>query len=308
MSRPSDDPSPGSGMPEIVPMSDTVGAVDLDRPDLDSLLAGYGAGSDEAPAETVVDVPAETPPGAAPAADTTINPATSTPSAAPTPATAAATQRPPGAARIYTARRRRWPWVLLVAAILVVALGVYYAVSFVQVWSVGRSDQARPVDAIVVMGAAQYDGAPSPQLAARLDHVVDLWGDGLAPLVITTGGNLPGDRFTEAEASEAYLVERGVPAEAVLLENSGSNSYESLESVADMIGTRGLGEVLIVTDPYHALRSRLIAEDVGLTAYVSPTPYSVVTGPSSLRRHASEAAGVAVGRLIGFARLSGLTS
>ena len=309
MSRPSDDPSPGSGMPEIVPMSDTVGAVDLDRPDLDALLAGYGAGSDEAPAETVVDAQAETLLGAARAADTTITPATAGPApTAPAPVTEAATQQPPGAARIYTARRRKWPWVLLVAAIVVAALGAYYAVSFVQVWSVGRSDQVRPVDAIVVMGAAQYDGAPSPQLAARLDHVVDLWGDGLAPLVITTGGNQPGDRFTEAEASEAYLVERGVPAEAVLLENSGSNSYESLESVADMMGTRGLGEVLIVTDPYHALRSRLIAEDVGLTAYVSPTPYSVVTGPSSLRRHASEAAGVAVGRLIGFARLSGLTS
>jgi uncharacterized SAM-binding protein YcdF (DUF218 family) len=308
MSRPSDDPSPGSGMPEIVPMSDTVGAVDLDRPDLDALLAGYGAGSDEAPAETVVDAQTETLLGAAPAADTTISPATAAAPTAPAPVTEAATQRPPGAARIYTARRRRWPWVLLVAAVVVTALGAYYAVSFVQVWSVGRSDQARPVDAIVVMGAAQYDGTPSPQLAARLDHVVDLWGDGLAPLVIVTGGNQPGDRFTEAEASEAYLVDRGVPAQAVLLENSGSNSYESLESVADMMGSRGLGEVLIVTDPYHALRSRLIAEDVGMTAYVSPTPYSVVTGPSSLRRHASEAAGVALGRLIGFARLSGLTS
>ena len=95
----------------------------------------------------------------------------------------------------------------------------YYAVSFLQVWSTGRSDQARPVDAIVVMGAAQYDGEPSPQLAARLDHVVELWPQGLAPLVVVTGGNRPGDRFTEAEASAAYLTERGVPADAIVLED-----------------------------------------------------------------------------------------
>ena len=94
----------------------------------------------------------------------------------------------------------------------------YYLVSLYQVWSTGRSDQARPVDAIVVMGAAQYDGDPSPQLAARLDHVAELWPQGLAPLVVVTGGNQPGDRFTEAEASAAYLVERGVPADAIVLE------------------------------------------------------------------------------------------
>ena len=71
------------------------------------------------------------------------------------------------------------------------------------------------------MGAAQYDGEPSPQLAARLDHVVELWPQGLAPLVVVTGGNRPGDRFTEAEASAAYLIERGVPADAIVLEDAG---------------------------------------------------------------------------------------
>ena len=92
--------------------------------------------------------------------------------------------------------------------LLLIAVG-YSLVSFWQVWSTGRSDEARAVDAIVVMGAAQYDGRPSPQLAARLDHAVDLWNDGLAPVVIVTGGNQEGDRFTEASTSAAYLVERG---------------------------------------------------------------------------------------------------
>jgi uncharacterized SAM-binding protein YcdF (DUF218 family) len=192
---------------------------------------------------------------------------------------------------------------VLAGVLVLVILFGYYLVSLFQVWSTGRGDQARPVDAIVVMGAAQYDGEPSPQLAARLDHVVELWPQGIAPLVVVTGGNQPGDRFTEAEASARYLVERGVPEEAVVLENEGGNSYESLEGVADLLAERGLSDVLIVTDPYHSLRSRLIAEDLGLTAYVSPTPSSVVTGGESLVRHFQEAAGVSVGRLVGFDRL-----
>jgi uncharacterized SAM-binding protein YcdF (DUF218 family) len=204
--------------------------------------------------------------------------------------------------RWFRIRRR----IVAALAILVVLGLAYYFVSLVQVWQTGQVDDDGPVDAIVVMGAAQYDGRPSPQLAARLDHVVELWPEGIAPLVVVTGGNLPGDRFTEAEASAAYLTERGVPADALLLENDGSNSYESLEGVEELLAARGLDEVLIVTDPYHALRSRLIAEEVGLNASVSSTDTSVVTGGDSLRRHFQEAGGVAVGRIIGFDRLTSL--
>lgn len=189
------------------------------------------------------------------------------------------------------------------ALVLVVGLG-YYLVTLAQVWSTGRSDDRDPADAIVVMGAAQYDGRPSPQLAARLDHVVEIWPDDVAPLVVVTGGKIPGDRFTEAEASAAYLTERGVPESALLLENDGSNSYESLAGVADLLSERGLDSVVIVTDPYHALRSELIAAEVGLDASVSSTDTSVVTGGDSLVRHLKEAGGVAVGRIIGFERLS----
>jgi uncharacterized SAM-binding protein YcdF (DUF218 family) len=202
---------------------------------------------------------------------------------------------------------RRWRAALLAGVALAALVVLYSFVSLWQVWSTGRSDQARPVDAIVVLGAAQYDGRPSPQLAARLDQVVELWPQDLAPLVIVTGGNQPGDRFTEAEASANYLIDRGVPESAILLEDAGSTTYESLEDVAEILEARGLDSVLIVTDPYHALRSRLIAQEVGMVAYVSPTDTSVVTGVSSLKRQLGEAAGVAVGRIIGFERLSGLT-
>jgi uncharacterized SAM-binding protein YcdF (DUF218 family) len=199
--------------------------------------------------------------------------------------------------------RRALRRALLAGALVVLAVVGYYLVTLYQVWSTGRGDQARSVDAIVVMGAAQYDGVPSPQLAARLDHVVELWPQGLASLVVVTGGNQPGDRFTEAEASANYLVERGVPADAIVQETVGHNTYESLRGAADLLAERGLSRVLIVTDPYHSLRSRLTAEDVGLTAYVSPAPTSVVTGGESFARELREAAGIAIGRLVGFDRL-----
>jgi uncharacterized SAM-binding protein YcdF (DUF218 family) len=201
----------------------------------------------------------------------------------------------------YGDRRRALLRGLLI--VLALLLG-YYLLSLFQVWSTGRTDQARGVDAIVVMGAAQYDGRPSPQLAGRLDHVVELWPLGLASTVVVTGGKQPGDRFTEAETSAAYLIERGVPEAAIVLENVGRSTNESMRNVAALLSSDlGKTSVLIVTDPYHSLRSRLIAQDVGLTAYVSPTPYSVVTGTRSLRRNLLEAGGVAVGRIVGFGRL-----
>ncbi len=208
---------------------------------------------------------------------------------------------------LRVSRRRIWPRVLQVGAAVLALASVYFVVTVWQVYSTGTTDQRRPVDAIVVMGAAQYDGRPSPQLAARLDHVVELWPEGLAPLVVVTGGKRPSDRFTEAEASAAYLVERGVPESAILRETLGSTSYESLDVVQALLEIRGLDSVLIVTDPYHALRSRMIAAELGLTAYVSPTDTSVVTGTRAFERELGEAAGISVGRIIGFDRLSALT-
>ena len=198
-----------------------------------------------------------------------------------------------------------------VVGLLCIISLVYGCINVAQVWWVGKSDQARAVDAIVVLGVAQYDGRPSPQLQARLDHALALWQEGLSPLVITTGGNQPGDRFTEAETSANYLIKgsliSAVPTESIVQENSGSTTRESLIGVRDIMQSRGLHSVLIVTDPYHSLRSRLIAQDLDLVAYVSPTRTSPLRGASAVSRHVREALGVAVAHLIGFANLERLT-
>lgn len=204
-------------------------------------------------------------------------------------------------------RPRRWPGRLARSVFVAAMVGwMYFLVTLVQVDHAARSDGRRPADAIVVMGAAQYDGRPSRQLAARLDHAVTLYTAGVAPVVVVTGGNQPGDRFTEAGTSAQYLVDHGVPASAIVQEDEGRTTYQSLRSVADLLAERSVRSVVIVTDPYHALRARLIANEVGLVAVTSPTPSSVIAGTEQLGREVREALGVAVGRIIGFARLTRL--
>lgn len=197
-------------------------------------------------------------------------------------------------------RRGGLPRFMGSVGVLVFVGFVYFAVNLVQVWNTGRQQTVQPADAIVVMGAAQYDGRPSPQLEARLDHALALWQFGVAPTIIVTGGNQPGDRFTEAESSLNYLTENGVPGSAILSEDTGSTSWQSLRNVATLAEERGLARLVLVSDPFHCLRIRLMVEELGLSAQTSSTPSSPVRGWSALRRHLEEAAGVALGRIIGF--------
>jgi uncharacterized SAM-binding protein YcdF (DUF218 family) len=190
----------------------------------------------------------------------------------------------------------------------VVAVGlVYLLITLAHVVIVGARHEVSSADAVVVLGAAQYDGRPSAQLAARLDHVLTVWESGDVVSVIVTGGRRPGDRFTEAEASRKYLVDHGVPDEVILAEDAGSTTYESLQGVSALVSERGIESVVLVTDPHHALRSQIIARRSGIeNVSVSTTPSSVVHGWDNVRRHVVEAGGVAVGRLIGFRLLSGV--
>jgi uncharacterized SAM-binding protein YcdF (DUF218 family) len=184
-------------------------------------------------------------------------------------------------------------------ALLAAAVGVVYlGVTFVQVWQASTRDEARPSDAIIVLGAAQYDGRPSPVLARRLDHAAALYEAGIAPLIVVTGGRQPGDRFTEAAASAAYLEGLGVPGQAIEREVQGESSWESLAAAARFLRADGITRVVLVSDPYHAMRIDGIAHELGLDAVVSPADGGAPIG--SLLR---ETAAVAVGRIIGYDRL-----
>jgi uncharacterized SAM-binding protein YcdF (DUF218 family) len=146
-----------------------------------------------------------------------------------------------------------------------------------RVWQRGELDEAPLVgraDAIVVLGAAQYDGRPSPVFQARLDHAIALWRDGRAPLLVMTGGGREGDRTTEAATGRAYAIERGVPPASIVMEDQGRSTQESLEAVAVILEGRGAGTTLFVSDRTHMLRVMRIARDLGVDAHGSPAPDS----------------------------------
>jgi uncharacterized SAM-binding protein YcdF (DUF218 family) len=189
------------------------------------------------------------------------------------------------------------------ALALAVVSGLYVAVTLAQVWSASRADERTKVDAIVVLGAAQFNGRPSAVLAARLDHALALWNEGLAPLMVVTGGKQDADRFTEAQSSANYLIERGVPDEVIVREVQGRTSWESLAASARILHERGLDSVLLVSDPYHAKRITAIATEVGLDAHVSSTRSSPEGDRSVIRHLVRETAGVALGRFVGYRRL-----
>ena len=191
---------------------------------------------------------------------------------------------------------------------LVALIGVYLGVTFVQVWFAARHDHARPAQAIVVFGTAQYNGTPSPVLAARLDHAVDLYHRKLAPVVVVTGGNQPGDRFTEASASADYLLRHGVPDSSILREVSGTTSWQSLAAAASFLSDRQIRDVLLVSDPFHSYRIAAMAGELGLTGHTSPTRTSPIRGLTETEYMVRETVAVAVGRIIGFRRQASIES
>lgn len=213
-------------------------------------------------------------------------------------------QSPERAEIVFGRRSAHW-WRFVVATCVVIAL--YLCGSLLQIWQAGRSETfangSGQVDAIVVLGAAQYDGRPSPQLRARLDHALSLWERDAARLVVVTGGKQAGDRFTEAETGRRYLVERGVPIGRIVVEPRGTSTYESLRSVSSELATRGLRDVVVVSDPYHVFRATLIARELGLIAQPSATRTGVIVGAAALGRNIREALGVTVGRIVGFRQL-----
>ncbi len=165
-------------------------------------------------------------------------------------------------------------FLLVCAAIVLLAwLG-----SFAAVVRAARHDAARPSDAIVVLGAAQYNGRPSPVLKARLDHAAVLYRRGLAPLVVVTGGQAAGDSESEAAVSRRYLLELGIPDSVILAEETGSSTEPSLRAAAAAIKRRGGKDVILVSDGFHLLRLTIIARRLGLVPHGSPAASSPLRG------------------------------
>lgn len=205
---------------------------------------------------------------------------------------------PPAGSRARRWRRR----ILRGIGLLVLALLLYVAVTFLQVWRASSRDDLARADAIVVMGAAQYDGRPSPVLEARLNRALDLYERGLAPRIVVTGGRQAGDTFTEATSGYNWLRSHGVPDSAILKEVHGRSTVESLQATARFLGEQGFDDVLLVSDGYHALRALGIAREVGLDPHVS----TVNQDSSSIGRLGRETLVVAAGRVVGYGRLSRL--
>ncbi|TDD89821.1 YdcF family protein [Actinomadura rubrisoli] len=190
--------------------------------------------------------------------------------------------RPRGRARKgrRAGRPRRSLWFVIPVSVVVglIAIAVLTPLAVgTRIWYQARQDERPRSDAIIVLGAAQYNGVPSPTLKWRLQHALDLYRSGVAPAIVTVGGKAPGDAFTEADSGRRWLIQRGgVPAAKVVAVPVGRDTRESLRAVGKEYKRLHWSSGVIVTDPWHGLRSKRMAEDNGIKAAASPTR----SGPS----------------------------
>jgi uncharacterized SAM-binding protein YcdF (DUF218 family) len=178
---------------------------------------------------------------------------------------------------------RRHPVLFAIAVVVLAALGVLIATG-VAVWQAAHTDDARRItraDAIVVLGAAQYNGTPSPIFAGRLKQAEVLYREHRASQVIVLGGNEPGDATTEGAAGRNYLIANGVPPVAVVSEPEGNDTYESLQAAANYMKAHDLHSAFLVSDPWHNLRIKKMASDLGIRAYASATWQSAARSSST---------------------------
>jgi uncharacterized SAM-binding protein YcdF (DUF218 family) len=197
---------------------------------------------------------------------------------------------------------RRHP---VLTALFVLFLGVVGVVTAtgVAVWRAAHTDEARRVehaDVIAVLGAAQYNGRPSPTLQGRLEQAELLFREGFSTRVLVLGGGRPGDRTTEAQSGKDWLVGQGLPSDAVFAEPEGSTTFESLEAAANFMRLRGLHSAFLVSDPWHNLRIRRMARDLGIQAYVSATWHSAAKSQwKRLDGYSRETVGYLAYRILG---------
>jgi len=188
-----------------------------------------------------------------------------------------------------------------------IALISYVLITAASLAWTGSHPDTKSVDAIVVMGAAQYDGVPSPLLASRLQHALDLWKLKQAPVIAVTGGKRAGDRFTEGDTSRRWLTDRGVPAANIIVESVGHSTWESIENLAPFLNKARVHSVVVVSSSWHVQRAELSLEELGFQARSSASSDGVLSGSSEKSKLIREIAGVSLGRIIGFGTLFDIT-
>lgn len=202
-----------------------------------------------------------------------------------------------------------WPFKLvmrIISALFTIVL-LYFAVTFVQIWLTGHEHSSQNAQAILVFGTTEDNGTPSPELTVRLDHALRLYRDGRAPWIAVTGGNKPGDNYTEAGVSATYLEARGVPKKRILI-GAGNDTWQNVLTVMPALKKHHIVTVLTVTDPFHEYRAMAISSAQGLKPQPSPVSNSPTIHFSLWLYYLKETASVGVGRIIGYGTLSSWTT
>ena len=190
------------------------------------------------------------------------------------------------------------------AMLIVAVIVIYLGFTFVQVYK--ESITAKPIrsQAIVVMGAAEYNGVPSGDFAARLNEARLLFQEKYAPLIFLTGGSAPGDKYSEAGAGSTYLEKMGVPSSAIVANPVGRDTWESIVSVSSLLSTRGIHRVIVVSDGFHLLRSTQMIDSLGFASSAAESVNSPVHGLQLLLDYGRESVAVASSRIVGYKFLS----
>ena len=206
--------------------------------------------------------------------------------------------------KILPAGAWRRTGIRLASMVLIVAVAAlaYFGFTYFQVSGAASTDDTQPADAIIVLGAAQYNGSPSNVLQERLDHAYNLYEEGIAPTIITTGAGAEGDVTTEGLVGLEHLLGRGVPESDILTIPEGSNTWEQLSAASAVIQNNQFDSVLLVSDSYHSYRLQAIADELGIEAYVSPSAIE-----PDITDYLRESAAVSIGRITGYRRLSNFT-
>jgi len=200
-----------------------------------------------------------------------------------------------------------WKLIMKIISMIMSAIVVYFCFTFVQIWLTGHHHSTANAQAIVVFGTTEDNGTPSPELTARLTDALDLWRNQRAPWVVVTGGNQPGDNYTESGVSKVWLEQHGVPASHIL-QGFGNDTWQNISTALPVLKAHDIQTVLTVTDPFHEYRAMAIASSQGLSPLPAPVSNSPTIHDSLWKFYLKETLEVGVGRMLGYHLLSEWTA